>query len=55
MLTSTLRDDNTYANDYLIYDGFMQPRQEQSTSLDGLHGSLVTDTFYESHGWLVQK
>lgn len=50
--TLTLRDDNTYAADYEIYDGFMQPRQDQTVSLDGTNGSLVTDTFYNTDGWV---
>src|SRR5262249_50830319 len=32
LFTKTLRDDGTYATAYTIYDGFMQPRQQQSVS-----------------------
>lgn len=52
--TQTLRDDNTYAVDFEIYDGFMQARQDQTVSLDGTNGSLVTDTFYNTDGWVVK-
>ncbi|WP_426504389.1 RHS repeat-associated core domain-containing protein [Dactylosporangium sp. McL0621] len=53
--TKTLRDDSTYAQTYTIYDGLARERQSQTVSLDGSNGSLVTDTFYDSHGWTVKK
>ncbi len=55
LLTKTLRDDATYATSYTIYDGYMAPRQQQDVSKDGTNNSLVTDTFYDSHGWVVKQ
>lgn len=52
--TETLRDDSTYATDFTIYDGFLQARQDQTVSLDGTNGSLVTDTFYDTGGRVVK-
>jgi RHS repeat-associated protein len=54
--TQTLRDDSTYDTEYEIYNGFMQPLQEQSLSLDSAdsNGSNVTDFAYDSHGWQVK-
>ncbi|WP_433041682.1 RHS repeat-associated core domain-containing protein [Dactylosporangium sp. CS-033363] len=53
--TRTLRDDATYAWAYTIYDALGRERQTQSVSLDGSNGSLVTDTFYDTHGWATKK
>jgi RHS repeat-associated protein len=55
VLTKTLRDDATYATSYDIYDGFGQVRQNQSVSLDGSNHANITDSFYDSHGWLSKK
>jgi RHS repeat-associated protein len=52
--TKTLRDDGTYAFAYTILDAYGNPRQDQHVALDGHNGSLVTDTFYDSHGWTVK-
>ncbi|MFC1416245.1 RHS repeat domain-containing protein [Streptacidiphilus cavernicola] len=51
--TKTIREDGTYRTDFQIYNGFMQLRQDQALSLDSANsnGSLVSDDFYDSHGW----
>ncbi len=51
--TKTIREDGTYVPDYKIYNGFGDLRQEQALSLDSANsnGSLITDDFYDSHGW----
>jgi RHS repeat-associated protein len=50
--TKTLRDDGTYSTSVTIYDGLLQPRQTQSTAMgDSASGRVITDTFYDSHGW----
>ncbi|MFI8073964.1 ricin-type beta-trefoil lectin domain protein [Streptomyces sp. NPDC086033] len=52
--SKTLRDDGTYATSVAIYDGMLQPRQTQATAMgDSNSGRVVTDTFYDSHGWQV--
>ncbi|MFE4819902.1 ricin-type beta-trefoil lectin domain protein [Streptomyces sp. NPDC056704] len=50
--TRTLREDETYATSISIYDGMLQPRQLQTTADgDSDSGRIVSDTFYDSHGW----
>ncbi|MBF9073904.1 RHS repeat domain-containing protein [Streptacidiphilus fuscans] len=52
----TLRDDGTYAVDYQIENGFGDLRQDQTLSKDSANsnGALVSDDFYDSHGWKVK-
>jgi RHS repeat-associated protein len=52
--TQTLREDGSYAQDVKIYDGMLQLRQEQTTTADNEAGRLITDTYYDSHGWVVK-
>jgi len=50
--TKTLREDGTYSTSIAIYDGMLQPRQTQSTAQgDVTTGRIISDTFYDSHGW----
>ncbi|WP_177239934.1 ricin-type beta-trefoil lectin domain protein [Streptomyces monashensis] len=49
--TDTLRDDGTYNTAIAIYDGMLQLRQTQSTTANNQAGRLISDTFYDSHGW----
>ncbi|MFF4630145.1 ricin-type beta-trefoil lectin domain protein [Streptomyces griseorubiginosus] len=52
--SKTLRDDGTYATSVTIYDGMLQPRQTQATAMgDSNSGRVISDTFYDSHGWQV--
>ncbi|MFE0547079.1 ricin-type beta-trefoil lectin domain protein [Streptomyces sp. NPDC058891] len=52
--SKTLRDDGTYATSITIYDGMLQPRQTQATAMgDSNSGRVISDTFYDSHGWQV--
>jgi RHS repeat-associated protein len=52
--TSTLRENGSYSADIKVYDGLLQLRQEQTSTADGSGGRLVTDTFHDSHGWVVK-
>ena len=52
--TSTLREDGSYSTAVKIYDGMLQLRQEQTTTADNESGALISDSFYDSHGWAVQ-
>lgn len=52
--SSSLREDGSYATDVKIYDGMMQLREEQKTPANGAAGRLISDTFYDSHGWSVK-
>ncbi|MEU6463113.1 ricin-type beta-trefoil lectin domain protein [Streptomyces sp. NPDC046976] len=49
--TNTLRDDSNYSTAIDIYDGMLQLRQTQSTTANNQAGRLISDTFYDSHGW----
>ncbi|MFC1429406.1 polymorphic toxin-type HINT domain-containing protein [Streptacidiphilus sp. N1-3] len=49
--TKTLRMDGTYSTSVSIYDGMLQPRQVQTPSAKSDNGRLISDTFYDSHGW----
>jgi RHS repeat-associated protein len=52
--TSTLREDGSYSQSVSIYDGMLQLRQVQQTPANAAAGRLLTDTFYDSHGWPVE-
>ena len=47
-----LRDNETYATTYTIYDGFMRERQTQTPGASS--GRLLTDTFYNTHGQVAK-
>ncbi|MFE0462325.1 RHS repeat-associated core domain-containing protein [Kitasatospora sp. NPDC058965] len=49
--TQTLREDNSYGTAVHIYDGFLQPRQTQTTTADNSAGRLISSLHYDSHGW----
>ncbi|MEU5437397.1 RHS repeat-associated core domain-containing protein [Streptomyces sp. NPDC020719] len=53
--SETLREDESYTLDYKLYDGLLRLRQEQQSSGDGGTGRLVSDTFYDTHGWEVKS
>ncbi|MFG2720805.1 RHS repeat-associated core domain-containing protein [Streptomyces sp. NPDC048416] len=53
--TETLREDESYGIDYKLYDGLLRLRQEQQNSGDGGSGRLISDTYYDSHGWTVKS
>ncbi|MCP3805475.1 polymorphic toxin-type HINT domain-containing protein [Allokutzneria sp. A3M-2-11 16] len=50
--TKVLREDNTYATSYALYDGLMRLRQNQTPTVAG--GRLITDSIYDDRG-LVAK
>jgi RHS repeat-associated protein len=52
--SSTLREDGSYASNVQVFDGLMQLRQDQATPLNAAAGRVITDTFYDSHGWTVK-
>jgi RHS repeat-associated protein len=52
--SGTLREDGSYSQDVKIYDGLLQLRQEQTTTANNSRGRLITDTFHDSHGWVVK-
>jgi RHS repeat-associated protein len=55
--TQTLQETAGYSTDVKIYDGMLQLRQEQSLpySSSSMVRRLISDDFYDSHGWLVKK
>jgi RHS repeat-associated protein len=48
--TQTLNESLAYVPSTEIYDGMLRPRQTQTSTPRG--GRLVTDTFYDSRGWI---
>ncbi|WNM36795.1 RHS repeat-associated core domain-containing protein [Streptomyces sp. Li-HN-5-11] len=50
--TKTLDNSGGQVTSYVIYDGFLRPRQTQAPGPDG--GRVLTDTFYDERG-LVTK
>ena len=46
--TRTIRKDGTQETSYVLYDGFLRPRQTQAPGTSG--GRLLTDTFYDERG-----
>jgi RHS repeat-associated protein len=51
--TQKLRADGTYSLQVDLYDGMLQLRQEQTTPLNAGLGRLVSDTTYDTHGWVA--
>ena len=47
--SQTLNNSNGYQTSVTIYDALLRPRQTQSITPRG--GRLITDTFYDTHGW----
>ncbi|WP_406004927.1 sugar-binding protein [Streptomyces sp. NBC_00637] len=48
-----LTNDGGQQSSYILYDGWLRPRQSQSAGPDG--GRLIDDTFYDSRGLVVRK
>ncbi|WP_107501039.1 RHS repeat-associated core domain-containing protein, partial [Streptomyces thermovulgaris] len=46
--TKTLGNNGVQRTSYILYDGFLRPRQTQDPGPDG--GRLLTDTFYDERG-----
>ncbi|MFE2723841.1 polymorphic toxin-type HINT domain-containing protein [Kitasatospora sp. NPDC059327] len=53
--TESINDDAvTYSAVIDILDGLGRPRQSQSTSAAKPTGRLITDTLYDTHGWVIK-
>lgn len=51
--TKKLNDSSGYQTSTVIFDGLLRQRQTQTVTPQG--GRLVTDTFYDSRGWVSSK
>jgi RHS repeat-associated protein len=51
--TKTLNNEGGYATSVTIYDAMLRPRQTQADTPQG--GRMVTDTFYDSRGWVSAR
>ncbi|MEU3249919.1 polymorphic toxin-type HINT domain-containing protein [Streptomyces sp. NPDC006997] len=51
--TKTLGNNGAQRTSYVLYDGFLRPRQSQEPGPDG--GRLLTDTFYDERGLTAQE
>lgn len=47
--TKQLNEDGSYTTSTQLYDGLLRLRQTQSQTPQG--GRMLTDTYYDSHGW----
>ena len=52
--TKTLNFGGSYNTSVAFYDAMTRPRQTQTSVPNTSIGRLVTDTFYDSHGWAVK-
>ncbi|MGC5342385.1 RHS repeat-associated core domain-containing protein [Streptomyces sp. DT171] len=52
VVAKKLKNDGSQTASYILYDGWLRPRQSQSVGPDG--GRLVDDTFYDERG-LVER
>ncbi|MEV0537170.1 polymorphic toxin-type HINT domain-containing protein [Kitasatospora sp. NPDC050463] len=53
--TESLNDDAaTYTVNVDLFDGLGRPRQSQHTSAAKPTGRLITDTTYDTHGWVIK-
>ncbi|MBV2155147.1 ricin-type beta-trefoil lectin domain protein [Kitasatospora sp. SUK 42] len=48
--TNTQRENGSYSTSVTIYDGFLQPRQTQTTPANAADGRVITSTRYDGHG-----
>ncbi|MFJ8034784.1 polymorphic toxin-type HINT domain-containing protein [Streptomyces sp. NPDC096032] len=51
--TKTLGNNGEQLTSYVLYDGFLRPRQTQAPGPNG--GSLLADTFYDERGLLAKE
>jgi RHS repeat-associated protein len=51
--TTSLNDESGHYSSTAIYDSLLRPVQTQTPTPQG--GRLVTNTIYDSHGWVVTK
>ena len=51
--TTTLNDESGHYSSTAIYDSLLRPVQTQTPTPQG--GRLLTNTVYDSHGWVVTK
>ncbi|MEV6718624.1 RHS repeat-associated core domain-containing protein [Lentzea sp. NPDC051208] len=58
-VTSKALVDNGTSKNYVtavsLFDAFGQSRQTQSEALDGSANRVISETFYDSHGWAVSS
>jgi RHS repeat-associated protein len=52
--TQTLNDESGYSASTELLDGLLRPRQTQTQAISSAAGRIITDTFYDSHGWVVR-
>ncbi|MFJ3134468.1 RHS repeat-associated core domain-containing protein [Streptomyces sp. NPDC086843] len=51
--TKTIGNKGVQSTSYVLYDGFLRPRQTQDPGPDG--GALLTDTFYDERGLVTYE
>ncbi len=53
--SESIREDRTYAKSLQIYDGLGRVRQSQSMPVQGQVGRLISESFFDSHGWQIKS
>ncbi len=53
--TQTLNDESGYSTSTTLYDALMRVRQTQTQAVSSAAGRIITDTFYDSHGWTYKS
>ncbi|TDO39650.1 RHS repeat-associated core domain-containing protein [Paractinoplanes brasiliensis] len=51
--TERTNNSNAYLKSVTLYDALLRPRQTQAETPQG--GRLVSDTFYDTHGWVTKE
>ncbi|MBC3840484.1 RHS repeat protein [Streptacidiphilus sp. 4-A2] len=49
--TQTLNDESGYSTATTLYDALMRVRQTQAQAVSTTAGRIISDTFYDTHGW----
>ncbi|MGH3646393.1 MAG: hypothetical protein ACRDTM_04335 [Micromonosporaceae bacterium] len=53
--TEELRNNGSYTPSYVFYDGWQRPRQTQRPAPGAAGGRMITDTVFDSHGWVLDN
>jgi len=52
--TETLNEESGDSTSVQIYDALLRPRQTQTQAVSNVAGRIITDTIYDTHGWVVK-
>ncbi|WP_370082485.1 RHS repeat-associated core domain-containing protein [Streptacidiphilus sp. MAP12-16] len=52
--TQTMNDSSGYSTSTTLYDALMRVRQTQAQAVSTTAGRIISDTFYDTHGWVYK-